>query len=71
MSEEEINIHEEQKKLVLARLKTINPAAKIMLGTKKRVSVEWLINRVKEDDEFGKKVIKAQINMLRVLAGSV
>ncbi len=71
MSLGKINIQEEQKRLVLARLKTINPAAKIMLGMKKRVSVKELINHVKKEDDFGKKIIHAQINMLRVLTGSV
>lgn len=66
-----MDIAEEQKKLVLARLKTINPDAKIMLGTKKKVSVRELISHVKKEDDFGKKVIYAQINMLKVLTGSV
>ena len=38
-----MDVDEEQKRLVLARLKTINPDAKIMLGTKKKVSVKELI----------------------------
>ena len=71
MSEEKSDIFKEQKKLVLVRLETLNPESKIMLGTKKRVSVKELINHVEEEDEFGKKVIKAQINMLKVLVGSV
>lgn len=69
MTEE--NIYGEQKKLVLARLNCINPGSKIMLGTKKRISVKELIHHVEEGDDFGNKVIKAQINMLKVLAGSI
>ena len=65
------NIYEEQKKLVLARLNTINPEAKIMLGTKNKVSVQELIDHVENGDDFGRKVVKAQMTMLRVLAGSV
>lgn len=65
------DIYEEQKKLVLARLNTINPEAKIMLGTKNKVSVQELINHVEKGDDFGKKVVRAQMTMLRVLAGSV
>ncbi len=61
------NIYEEQKKLVLARLKTINPESKIMLGTKKNISIKELINHVERGDDFGKKVIQAQMNMLKVL----
>ena len=61
------NIYEEQKKLVLARLKTINPESKIMLGTKRNISLKELINHVEQGDDFGKKIIQAQMNMLKVL----
>ena len=61
------NIYEEQKKLVLARLKTINPESKIMLGTKRSVSVKELIDHVEQGDDFGKKIIQAQMNMLKIL----
>lgn len=61
------NIYEEQKKLVLARLKTINPGSKIMLGTKRNISIKELINHVEQGDDFGKKIIQAQMNMLKVL----
>lgn len=61
------NIYEEQKKLVLARLKTINPESKVMLGTKNSVSVKEMITHVECSDDFGKKIIRAQINMLKVL----
>ena len=64
-------IYEEQKKLVLARLKTLNPQSKIMLGTEKKISVKELINSVELSDEFGKKIVKAQMNMLKILAGSL
>ena len=64
-------IYEEQKKLVLARLNTISPQAKIMLGNTNKISVKELIFHVEKGDDFGKKVIKAQMTMLRVLAGSV
>ena len=63
-------IYEEQKKLVLARLNTINPESKIMLGTQKKISVKELIDHVEKGDDFGQKVIKAQMTMLKVLAGS-
>lgn len=70
MSKEDLVIHEEHKQLVLARLKTLNPELKLMLGTKNKVSVKELIGHVEEGNNFGKKVIKAQITMLQVLAGS-
>lgn len=63
----ETDVYEEQKKLVLARLNTINPESKIMLGTKRNVSIKELIDHVKLGDDFGKKVIQAQMNMLKVL----
>ncbi len=66
----EINIDEERKKLVLARLRTLNPESKIMLGSTKNVSVKELIEHVESGDDFGKKVIQAQMHMLKVLAGS-
>ncbi len=66
MSEPDI-IYAEQKKLVLARLKTINPESKIMLGTKRNVSIKELIEHVQLGDDFGKKIIRAQMNMLKVL----
>ena len=64
-------LFEEQKKLVLARLKTINPASKIMLGSNKKVSINKLIHHVETGDDFGKKIILAQMNMLKILAGSI
>lgn len=66
MNEQE-TIYAEQKKLVLARLKTINPESKIMLGTKRNVSIKELIEHVQLGDDFGRKIIQAQMNMLKVL----
>ena len=65
-----INIFEEQKKLVLARLGTLNPESKIMLGGRKSISVKELITHVESGDNFGKKIIEAQMHMVKVLAGS-
>ncbi|MFH1972142.1 MAG: hypothetical protein ABIJ18_01550 [archaeon] len=70
MNKETFNKYEEQKKLVLARLNTLNPESKIMLGSSKKVSVKELITHVESGDPFGKKVILAQMHMLKVLAGS-
>ncbi len=63
-------LHEKQKNLVLARLKTLNPETKIMLGTKKKISVQELISHVKDGDDFGKKIIRAQMHLLKVQMGS-
>lgn len=70
MNNDNLEIYEEQRKLVLARLKTISPESKIMLGSTKSVSVKELIGHVESGDEFGKKIIKAQMHMLKVLAGT-
>jgi len=64
------NIEEEQKELVLARFKTLNPDSKIMLGGDEEVTVRDLIKHVKEGDEFGKKVISVQIKMLQLLTNN-
>ena len=62
-------IYEEQKKLVLARFKTLNPDAKIMLGAgEEEVTVKELINHIEEGDDFGRKAVQVQIKMLQVLA---
>ena len=60
-------IYEEQKKLVLARLKTLKPDAKLMSGGK-AISVKDIINHVEKNDPFGKDIIKGQIKMLQVIA---
>jgi hypothetical protein len=69
MKTEKFNIEEEQKKLVLARFRTLNPKAKIMLGKGEEVTVEKLMEHVEKGDDFGEKVVKAQITMLQVLSG--
>lgn len=63
------SLYEEQKKLVLARLRTLNPEAKMMSGKNEVVSVKELIKHVEDDDLFGKKIVEAQIKMLQVLTG--
>jgi hypothetical protein len=65
-----IDVQEEKRKLVLARLGTLNPESKIMLGGSKSVSVKELIIHVESGDNFGKKIIDAQMHMIKVLAGS-
>jgi len=67
MTEEKIDVYAEQKKLVLARLNTLSPDAKIMSGGGESVSVREIIGHVEDDDSFGKNIIKAQIMMLKVL----
>ena len=62
------DIEEEQKKLVLARFKTLKPESKIILGGEGEISVRELINHIEKDDPFGKKIIQVQIKMLKVLS---
>jgi hypothetical protein len=64
-------LYEEKKKLVLARLQTLSPESKIMIGIKKKISVKELINHVEQGDDFGKKIVQAQIHMLKVMTDSV
>lgn len=64
-------IIKEQKELVLARFQTLNPNAKIMLGNSNEITVKELMNHIKKGDEFGKKIIKTQMKMLKVLATGV
>jgi hypothetical protein len=61
------SLFNEQKKLVLARFRTLNPEGKIMLGGEKEVTVREMIGHIEQGDEFGKKIIQAQMKMLQVL----
>ncbi len=63
----EDTIFDEQKKLVLARFKTLNPEGKIRLGGDKEVTVKELIDHIESGDEFGKNIVKVQVKMLQVL----
>ena len=65
---ENIDVEEERKKLVLARFKTLNPESKILLGGDQEVSVKELIGHVEKGDDFGKKIVQVQIQMLKVLS---
>ena len=68
MSYETKNLEEDQRTLVLERFKTLNPESKIMLGSEGELTVKDLINHIQQRDDFGKKVVKVQMNMLKVLS---
>jgi len=68
MSNETENMEEEQRTLVLERFKTLNPGSKIMLGSEGELTVKELINHIEQRDDFGKKVVRVQMNMLKVLS---
>jgi hypothetical protein len=63
-----INVEEEQRNLVLSRFRTLNPDSKILLGDHGEVSVRDIIKHVEQQDDFGKNVIKAQMQMLKILS---
>lgn len=69
MSNNKLNLESEQKELILARFKTLNPDAKISLGGDEEVTVRELIEHIEKNDEFGKRIVQVQINMLKVLGG--
>ena len=64
------NLEEEQRKLVLARFKTLNPDLKLMLGDGKEVTVSDLIKHIEKGDDFGKKVVQVQMKMLKILSSN-
>lgn len=68
---EEFNVEEEKKRLVLERFKTLNPESKIMLGGNEEMSVRDLIVHVEKGDDFGRKVVQVQMNMLKILSNGV
>lgn len=70
MSASHPGIYEEQKKLVLARFKTLNSESKLLLGGNGEYSVRELIEHVEDGDEFGKQIVRVQINLLKSLAAS-
>ncbi|MBS3171814.1 hypothetical protein J4449_04345 [Candidatus Woesearchaeota archaeon] len=69
MNKEEIE--EEQRKLVLARFKTLNPESKILLGGSKEITVKEIIKDIENGSDFGKKVVQVQMKMIQVLSTGV
>ena len=57
MTDQNFNVEEEQRRLVLERLKTLNPESKILLGGSNEISVKDLLHHVEKGDEFGKRVV--------------
>lgn len=58
---------EEIKQLVIERLKTIPSDKKISIGGEDALTTEELIDRVRKNDEIGKKIIAVQMNFLQSL----
>ena len=63
-----LDIVEEQRKLVLARFKTLHSEAKLMLGGREELGVKDLIRHVENNDELGRRIVHVQIHMLKILA---
>lgn len=68
MKNEEQNLYEEKKKLVLARFRTLNTESKILLGGETKLSVQDLIQHIEKGDELGMKAVEVQIKMLQILS---
>ncbi len=68
MKNEEQNLYEEQKKLVLARFRALNTESKILLGGETKLSIQDLIQHIEKGDEIGRKAIEVQIKMLQILS---
>jgi len=66
-----LNLEESQKELVLFRFRSLNPESKITLGGEGEISVRKVIDHIEKGDDFGKKVIRVQMNMLKVLSSGV
>ena len=59
---------EEIKNIIIARLGTLNPNSKILLmGESEPISVRDMVNAVREDSEFGRKIVQVQFSYIRML----
>jgi len=58
-------IEEELKEIVIARLNTISPDKKISIGSVGNFRKEELIERIKKNDEIGKKIVELELAFLR------
>jgi hypothetical protein len=64
-NEQIINIEEEEKKLVISRLSLLSPNMMLSLGSEGSFSVDELIDRVREGDRVGEKIVEIQLEWLR------
>ncbi|MBN2420660.1 hypothetical protein JXB27_00075 [Candidatus Woesearchaeota archaeon] len=62
--------YDEQKRLVLERFKTLNMDSKLMLGGEGEVTVKELIRHIENGDDFGRRAVRVQIKMLKILANA-
>lgn len=63
--------YEELKQIVIARLETLNPDAKIIFMDKgEPISVSDMLDEVKNDSDLGKKIVEVQFAYIKMLASS-
>jgi hypothetical protein len=58
---------EEIRKLVIVRLRALPSQKRISIGSDGEFTIEDLIERVKENDKIGQKIIEIQLSYLRSL----
>ncbi|MDP1695040.1 MAG: hypothetical protein Q8L34_05880 [Candidatus Woesearchaeota archaeon] len=66
-------LYEEQKRLALARLNTLDPEREILLGvmlSNNKITVRKIIEHIQKDDKFGKQAVQVQMKMLKILANN-
>lgn len=61
------HVSEEVKELVIARLEVLPKDTGISIGSTGEFTPDQLIERVKEGDEIGQKIIEVQLNYLKSL----
>jgi len=60
-------IQEDIRKLVIARLRALPSGRKISIGSDGEYTADELIERVKKNDQVGKKIAEIQLQYLRSL----
>jgi hypothetical protein len=68
MEYNEVKISQDIVNLVVARLEAIPSNIEISIGGDGSFTIKELIERVKKNDEVGKKIIELQLNYLQSLA---
>jgi len=66
-----MEIEQEIKDLVIARLQTLPDDTGISIGSAGEFSRDELISRVEAGDEVGKKIVEIEMNFLRGLKDNI
>lgn len=67
----EKDIEEQIKKTVIARLEVLPPDKKMSIGASGEFSRDELIERVKQGDPIGKKIVQIELEFLRSLKNGI